>query len=456
MTGCAHLFGGEEALLEALLAGLEAQGFTARAALAEMPGLAWAVARFALPGGPSQASDGQGFEGRVVPQGTAKATLAELPVAALRLTPSQVELLERLGLRRIGDLYSIPAGSLARRFGPLVAHRLGQALGRTEEAISPLAPPPALVERKVLAEPSTAPEAIVLSLEALIVALCRRLETAAQGVRRLVFTLHRADGSQASLKLGTSRPSREPRHLVRLFAQRLEQLDPGFGVEVMTLAAAAVEPLSARQGALPGAAPVPAGALAGAPAGAAAGAAAAPSPSPEAAQYAGLGAEVLGSEAVGQVVDRLMNRLGAAQVARQVPRESHLPERAVTRAAPCEAPAKPRQDASLAPRESPFPGLPAGQPPNLPRPLRLFPRAQPIEAMALLPDHPPAQFRWRRLLHRVAAAEGPERLSPEWWHPEPETAAEPARDYFRLEDDDGRRYWVYRAEGRWYLHGLFA
>ena len=133
-----------------------------------------------------------------------------------------------------------------------------------------------------------------------------------------------------------------------------------------------------------------------------------------------------------------MNRLGAAGVTRQAPRESHVPERAVAAAPPVKAPAA------------------AWRRPERPRPLRLLPRAQPIEALALLPDHPPAQFRWRRLLHRIAAAEGPERLSPEWWHSEPAKAAEPARDYFRVEDDDGRRYWVYRAEGRWYLHGLFA
>ncbi len=435
VTGCAHLFGGEEALLVALVAGLERQGYTARTALADTPGLAWAVARF----GPSE-----GAATRVVPPGAPKAALAELPVAALRLTPAQVELLERLGLRRVGDLYDLPAGSLARRFGPMVAHRLAQALGRAREAISPLTPVPPFVERLALPEPSDAPKAIALGLEALILALCRRLEERGQGARRLVFTLYRADGSLGRLRLGTSRPSRDPQHLKRLFAQRLERVDPGFGVEVMTLAATAAEPLTALQSVLPCAAGLSArGSTVPKAEPPAFGAALRPARVREAAPASEAPAlRAATPEALGEVVDRLMNRLGAAGVTRQAPRESHVPERAVAAVAPMEAP-------TAAPTA-------AWRRPERPRPLRLLPRAQPIEALALLPDHPPAQFRWRRLLHRIAAAEGPERLSPEWWHPEPAKAAEPARDYFRVEDDDGRRYWVYRAEGRWYLHGLFA
>ena len=415
VTGCAHLFGGEAALLATLLAGLEKQGLSARAALADTPGLAWALARFGAAPKP-----GPRNQGTLVPSGEAKAALAELPVAALRLSAEQVELLERLGLRTAGDLYDIPATALARRFGPLVAHRLAQALGRAEEAISPLTPVPPLLERLALAEPSAAPEAVAFGLEALIQALCRRLETGQQGARRLVFTLYRADGSLGRLKLGTSRPTRDPQHLKRLFAQRLEQADPGFGVEVMTLAATASEPLSALQSVLPGEA---------------AGRPAALSKARDSGQ-APLAAQ--NPATVGEVVDRLMGRLGEARVARPVPRESHVPEQAVAAVAPLSAPKEGWQP------QGPF------------RPLRLLSKAQPIEATALLPDHPPAQFRWRRQLHHVATAEGPERLAPEWWHPEAEQAAAPARDYFRVEDDDGRRYWVYRAEGRWYLHGLFA
>jgi len=449
VTGCAHLFGGEAALLAALVEGLGKQGFAARAALADTPGLAWAVARFGLSEGAGPSA--MGAATCAVPPGAAKATLAALPVAALRLAPGQVELLERLGLRRVGDLYDLPAGSLARRFGPMLAHRLAQALGRAKEAISPLTPVPPFVERLALPEPSDAPEAIALGLEALILALCRRLEERGQGARRLVFTLYRADGSLGRLKLGTSRPSREPQHLKRLFAQRLEQVDPGFGVEVMTLAATAAEPLTALQSILPCAAGVSVrGAAVPKAEPPAFGTALCPAqareatPASEAQLSEVSSSQALLPQALGEVVDRLVNRLGAAGVTRRAPRESHLPERAVAAAPPMGPPAP-----------APTPTA-AWRRPARPRPLRLLPRAQPIEALALLPDHPPAQFRWRRLLHRIAAAEGPERLSPEWWHPEPAKAAEPARDYFRVEDDDGRRYWVYRAEGRWYLHGLFA
>lgn len=153
-------------------------------------------------------------------------------------------------------------------------------------------------------------------------------------------------------------------------------------------------------------------------------------------------ATVSDTPALAPLVDGLGNRLGFDSLRRFVPRASHVPERA----------------AGAAPPLAPSPAA-AGWPPLPPRPLRLFRPPYPIEAMALLPDHPPAFFRWRARLHRVAHAEGPERLAPEWWRPEDEAAW--ARDYFRVEDEDGRRFWLYRdgappTAGRWYLHGLFG
>jgi protein ImuB len=398
VTGCAGLFGGEAALLADLVTRLGRLGFTARAALADTIGAAWAVARFAT-------EDARPW--RVVPPGGARAALAPLPPAALRLPPAAAELLERLGLRRIDALAGLPTETLEPRFGPELAGRLRQALGAAPEVLSPLVPVPPLLARRVLAEPIVTVEALAHGLEALAVALCRRLEAVQRGARRLELTVYRVDGALRRLALGTSRPSRDADHLKRLFADRLARIDPGFGIEVMTLAAPLSEPLTALQ-------------LVLGPAG------------------AGRRAGRRGSDDLAGLVDRLEARLGPGRVRRQAPRESHLPEKAV------------RRTAALAPGE----GAPWRR--GRPRPLRLFEPAEAIEAVALLPDHPPTRFRWRRVRHRVVRAEGPERIAPEWWLDDRDRAEAPARDYFRVEDEAGRRYWLYRAGGRWFLHGLFG
>jgi protein ImuB len=416
-TGCAHLFGGEPALLadqEAWLAGL---GFTARAALAETLGAAWALARFGPPQGASETL--LRVVPRVVPPGGLRAALAPLPPAALRLPAETCELLARLGLRRIGDLLELPPAVLVPRFGPLLARRLRQALGAEAEPLTPGAPPPPPQVRRLFAEPIATPEDLARALENLSAVLCQRLEAEGLGARRLVLTAVKVDGGRQHLSVGTSRPRRDPDHLAYLFRDRLERLDPGFGVEAMTLSAAVVEPLAARQASLAG------HDLAGGGGG----------PSGE-----GTG--------LSDLLDRLTNRLGAGGVYGLVPCASHLPERAVT-AGPALDVLKPPQSWRR------------GQP----RPLRLFDPPQPVEALALLPDHPPQRFRWRRLQHRVVRAEGPERLTGEWWGGDvpsvpgaiPGTVLEPeTRDYFRVEDEDGRRYWLYRSAGDWFLHGLFA
>ncbi|MFQ6018915.1 MAG: DNA polymerase Y family protein, partial [Kiloniellaceae bacterium] len=404
VTGCAHLFGnpgsggsgGEAALLADLTARMTRLGFAARAALAETAGAAWAVARFA--GATPQA---RGRRWAVVPPGAVREALTPLPPAALRLPPATVELLERLGLRRIGDLLALPPAALKPRFGPLIARRLAQALGGEAEPISPRRPEPAHLIRRVFAEPIAAAGDIAAGLECLLGGLCRRLEAAGQGARRLELVLYRVDGSLRRLCLGTSRATRDPAHLKRLFAGHLEKIDPGFGIEAMTLAAPVAEGLSALQLALSGGGAQASGGLPG-------------------------------------LIDRLGSRLGLDNIWRVVPYESHIPERAVIAA--------------------PAPGRAAWRPGTSPRPrpVRLLPRPEPVEATALLPDHPPAQFRWRRLRRKVVRAEGPERIGPEWWRDDPALAGAPARDYFRVEDEDGRGYWLYRTGGCWFLHGLFG
>jgi len=402
VTGAAHLFGGEAALLAEIAARLRGLGFAARLAIADTPGMAWAFARFA---------DGGGKGASVVPAGGRDGLFA-LPVAALRLAEALVADLARLGFGTVGDLALQPRAALARRFGREIGRRLDQALGRIDEPIDPLAPPATLRIRQAFAEPVSAPEDIARIARDLTEALARRLGDAAEGARRLAFQLFRVDGSLAEIEIGTVRPSRDARHLFRLLAEKLESLDPGFGADMALIEARASEPLGPAQMALAGA-----GRIAGDDGG-------------EDADMAAL-------------LDRLIGRLGGAAVARYAPRESHIPERALRRADPLgDAPT-----GSDAWRLDP------------PRPIRLFARPEPVEAVAELPDGPPAFFRWRKIGRRVRRAEGPERIAAEWWR---EAEDAPARDYYRIEDDSGRRYWLYRdgpatPEGaRWFLHGLFG
>ena len=410
VSGCAHLFGGEAALLDDLGGRLGGLGFACVAALADTPGAAWAVARF-----------GERVTGAVtiVPPGQTRRALAPLPVAGLRLPPGMAEALHRLGLGRIGEVLALPRASLAARFGEALLGRLDQALGRCDEPISPRRPLPALRARLAFAEPIARTDDVAAALRHLLAELCRRLEAAHQGARRLELAFYRVDGSRTDAAVGTSRPTRDPDHLERLFAEKLDGLDAGFGIEVMTLAASAVDPLAPLQD--------------------------------------GLYSEKDGRADVARLLDRLAGRLGPARVTRLVECASHVPERAC------------REISAVAASASPAPGTPGPhggeRRPAQPRPVHLLPWPEPIEVMAPVPDHPPVMFRWRRHRHRVRRADGPERIAPEWWREGPGEACSQAahsRDYYRVEDTAGRRFWLYR-EGlyrpgirpRWYLHGFF-
>lgn len=407
ITGCAHLFGGEAELRQTVLARLGRQGFRAEAGIADHPGAAWAIARY-------------GPRGRmIVPPGGAREALAPLPVAALRLSGAVIDTLERLGLARIDSLYPLPRQALAARFGNDLVRRLDQALGRAPEPISPSEPRPAHRAQLVLAEPVTHPPGLQAIARRLLGELCAGLAQSCLGVRRLTLTFCRVDNTVTRLGAGTSQPSRNARELYRLFEEKLGVVDPGFGIERAILDADQVEPLL---------------------------------PAPIA--WRGMGAGDLDqARDLAPLVDRLSNRLGQAAVVRLDARASHLPERA-QRHVPL----------LLAGQPVPFRARP-GASTGPARPLRLFARPEPIEAMAPLPDAPPVLFRWRRVLHRVRRVAGPERLAPEWWRTPEIEPATLTRDYFAVENADGERFWLFR-EGlydtsnpvmpRWYLHGLFA
>ena len=403
ITGCAHLFGGEAAMaleVEARLAGL---GLETRTGLADTPAAAWALARF-------------GGEGRRIaePRRT-PAVLAALPVEALRLAPEDTRLLRRLGLATVGAVEALPRAALARRFGQhggAVLHRLDCALGRRADPVASLPTPPACLARLAFPEPLVDLAALETALARLLDSLSASLEHKGLGVRELVLLFFRADGGTARRRVSTVRATRDGAHLGGLFAGKIGTVDPGFGIDVMVLHAVRTEPLAPEQHRLAADGPEDRG----------------------------------GSGELARLIDRLQARLGKGSVFRLEPVASHLPERAERRMDPGRK------------------GATQPAPPGMPqRPLRLFDRPEPVDAVAEVPDGPPALFTWRRLRRRIVRAEGPERIEPEWWAGGPQ---ERPRDYYRVEDQDGRRYWLFRAglyrdaggkgPPRWYIHGLYG
>jgi len=400
ITGVDHLWNGEAALLADLRARLAANGLPFRCAIADTPGAAWALAHFAQ-------------DGAIAPPGGQGGLLAPLPPAALRLPPETWAQVERLGLRQVGQLMSIPRGPFARRFGRAAMTRLDQALGREREALTFRRPPNPWFARLAFAEPISAPEDMARVTTDVAAKLCARLETEGQGARRFEICFHRVDGKALPLEIGLALPGRDPARIAKLFAPKLETVDPGFGIEVVTLAGHAVEPISGRQARLDKA------------------------------------REATVEEGLAPLVDRLTNRLGEDRVWRAAPVESHVPELAQRRARPLAPPS----EARAWDRE-------------VPRPTRLFRRPEPLEAvMAITPDDPPSQFRWRGQVHRVRRAEGPERIGEEWWKGAIEDVrTDHVRDYYRVEDEAGARFWLFRSglygdaqtPPKWWLHGLFG
>ncbi|MFA5898374.1 MAG: DNA polymerase Y family protein [Hyphomicrobium sp.] len=405
ITGVAHLYGGEAALLADLAARLARFSLTARLGLADTLGAAHALARFA-PSSPAIAAEGRAEE-----------NLARLPVEALRLTPQSTLLLKRLGLSRIGNLYRLPRAALERRFRSAkgveaVLARLDQALGVRAEPCRPLVEPPALYVQRSWPEPLIASEQLEAETTLLAKELCTHLAARHLGARRIALSLYRADGSIAEARAGLSAPTWSPEHMAGLIIEKLAALDAGFGVDVMVLAAVQVEKLTAQQEAL------------------------------------GARLQSTARTDAAQLVDRLTNRLGVTRVSRLVARGSHIPERAEVRV-----------PALAAQQEDIWPPATGPTPPPL-----LLPSPEPIRVVAEVPEGPPARFTWRRVERRIVRAEGPKRLAPEWWD-EIATKKSGTRDYYRVEDEGGAGYWVFR-EGlygrgeedmpRWFLHGLFG
>jgi protein ImuB len=437
VTGCGHLFGGEEALRDQIVARLHAQGFASRAALAPTPGAAWALARYGpagreqklpapLRGGAGGGGDGGAFAQSsantphplLPPQGEKEAllpaSLAPLPVEALRLDEDAAALLRRLGLKTIGQLLAAPRSSFAARAGERAMRRLDQALGRAPEPLSPRRPPPPVFALRRFLEPLFSVDALLEATQTLCADAVEKLELRGAGARRARLHLFGVDGRDRVIEIGVSRPEREAKALLRLFRERLnlaaENLDAEFGIEAARLDIVQLERIEGAGRAL----------VAG-----------------EESQAS--------AEKIAAIVDMLSARLGPKRVLRPRFNDAHAPERAGS------------WRSALGAGAPEGGGRRAAGDAVMRRPLTVFSRPQPIEAIATVPDGPPIRFRWRRVLREVARAEGPERISGDW------LGGVPTRDYYRVEDRNGRRYWLYReglyGEGeppRWFVHGLFA
>ena len=408
IAGCAHLFGGEVALIDDLMRRVRAFGFTAHVGVAGTIGAAHAMARYG--------------QGGFIASGCERERLLSLPLSALRIDDGTAASLGRVGFKRIGDIVDLPRAPLAARFGAESLRQLDRALGLEGEPLTPLLPVAPYSAEQPFPEPIAREEDILAVIERLARRLTAMLERRGEGLRRVQLALFRTDGKVHRIAAGTSRPIRDASEVRALFVERLaalaDPIDPGFGFDLARLSVTAAEAAPAQQ-------------------------------------------VTLGDEAddadLGHLVDRVSARLGARRVTQLIAQDSHTPELAAVSLPAQNMRADANRGWDAFRRHRAAAELP-------PRPLRLLARPEPIEAVASVPDGPPIRFRWRRALHEVAAAEGPERIEGAWWEDDGSAALENlARDYFRVEDMSGHRFWIFRAglyrdtaRPAWFLHGLFA
>ena len=394
LSGTTHLFGGEARFCRRLLRFLERLGFTASIAIAGTPGAAHALARYC------------GETITRLPPGAETQAIADLPLAALRLEPEALVSAARFGLERIADLYPMPRAPLAKRLGLATVRRLDQARGLVAEPITPVVPFEAPRAERRLLEPIGTAEAITQVIADLIDDLTLQLRERGLGLRAAHLTCLIVDGSEQHVAIGASRATREPRHLKRMLGMRVERIDPGLGIEAMTVTAPRVEALKAQT------------------------------------LEAALGASDRPPD-IAPLVDQLAARIEPDAPFRLSSQESDVPERAV------------RRVKALAKTS----GWPTWK-----RPVRMLKRPELLShVVALLPDHPPRRFTWRGTAYRVVAGDGPERIHGEWWRTPQELWA--VRDYFRAEAEGGERFWLFRrgdgvdeqtGDLSWYMHGMFG
>lgn len=391
--GADHLRGGELPMLTGLVNALRGRGLQVRGAIADSWGCAHAIARTTR------------CEVNIVPRGETARAVVNLPISSLRLSPDIVSGLAVLGFRTVGEVSGTPRAPLALRFGPQVGRRLDQIFGRLAEPIDPIRTAELVEVARSFCEPIGAAETIVKYIGKLVVELCAALEARGQGVRRADLIVYRVDNTLQSLRAGTAKPVRDICHLTKLLCSSIEKIDPGFGIEKLSLAATMVEPFNETQ------------------------------------SVSSLVEETVVD--VTPLLDSFGNR--GQRMYRLAPVESDVPERNVARISPIAA------------------KLGQAWPTRWPRPSRMLKHPERIEVIALTPDHPPASMTWRGKRRRIKRGDGPERVFGEWWVRSSEMEA--VRDYYSLEDEDGNRFWVYRsgdgvdpATGTaiWFLHGIYG
>lgn len=394
ITGCAHLWGGEAPLLETVQKELRTRKFHVRAAIADTPAAAWALARFSKQS--------------IVTKEELADAVDPLPVQALRIPEEIATELKRVGLTTIGFMRRVPRNSIATRYGPAVLMRLDQVFGQTEAPITPYRAPLPYRAGKIFAEPigtTAAVERVVLQLLTL---LCTRMEKEHRGACRFELACHRVDGSVAHLQVRTSKPGRSITHLMRLFSEKMGELDAGFGIEIIMLSAADVDTAAPVQMALPN-----------------------------------CGENPEEDKSLTELLDRMGLKLGFEHVCRFQIRESLIPEHSTEWVPVTDHHSSPVQ-----------------WPEHRVRPVRFIDPPVPIEIGEIIPGKWPVQIRIGSQIHRIVRAEGPERLTPEWWREQASRWA--SRDYYRIESELGIRLWIFRetrrneAGERWFLHGQLS
>lgn len=388
-SGCTHLWGGEEAYLKIIRERFKKIGYNTQIAITDTIGCSWAVCRY-------------GGTISIVPPGKQMQALALLPPTALRLENTITEKLCKLGLLTIESFRSMPRPALRRRFGAVLLTRLDQAMGNEFEMLEPVKPIPPYEERLPSMEPIQTAIGIEIALKNLLETLCQRLSLESKGLRTCIFTCHRLDGSSQQLEVGTNRPSRNTKHLFKLFEIKIQQIEPDLGIELFTLVATVVEELQNTQDAL-------------------------------------WAMNSANEAAIAELLDRIAGKTGADSIHRYLPAEHYWPERSI------------KSTSSLTEKAT------SSWRSDLPRPVHILKKPEPIEVSVPIPDYPPLLFNYKGILHTVKKADGPERIEQEWW-----TDKSEYRDYYCLEDEHGGRYWVFRlgdyltGDPKWFVHGFFA
>lgn len=341
---------------------------------------------------------------RVIESGQQYQALSSLPAAALRLDAETVARLQKLGLYTVASFFSMPRTALRRRFGQTIVQRIAQALGEEEETFLPVYPVQHYEERLPCIEPIVTRTGIEIAMEQLVQMLCGRLRKEGKGLRAAYFRCYRTDSTAQGIEIATSRPSHHKEHLYHLFGLKLSALEPKNGIELFVLQATSVEDHTPKQESF----------------------------------WETSGR--VNNEELSQLIDRIGSRFGKEVVFRFGPAEHYLPEHSYQ-------PIPPLLEAK-----------PGQWPTHKPRPVQLLPIPERIDVAAPVPDYPPMNFRYKGKLHKIVKADGPERIEQEWWVQEGEH-----RDYYAVEDQEGRRYWLFRLghytgdkTHQWFLHGFFA